>query len=38
MVGGASVASYSLDAWALAVLAVGTFVAEALVSCVDTFQ
>ena len=38
MVGDASVASYSLDAWALAVLAVGTFVAEVLVSCVDTFQ
>ena len=34
----ASAASCSLDAWALAVLAVGTFVAEVLVSCVDTFQ
>ena len=38
MVGGASVASYSLDAWALAVLAVGTSGTEVLESCADTFQ
>ena len=40
MVGGASVASYSLDALALALvgLVAGTSEAEVLVSCVDTFQ
>jgi len=38
MVGDASVASYSLDAWALAGLVAGTFESEVLVSCVDTFQ